>query len=74
LLVHKQEIQKLTKELSNSGSTLVPLSIYFKDGKAKVEIAVGKGRKEYDKRQALKEKADKREVAKSIGRRSKGVE
>jgi SsrA-binding protein len=52
----------------------VPLSIYFKDGRAKIELAVAKGRKEHDKRQALREKDDKREVAKAVGRRSKGVE
>lgn len=74
LLVKKIEITRLSKALHDSGNTLVPLSIYFKDGKAKIELAVGKGRKEHDKRQALREKADKREVAKAVGRRCKGVE
>lgn len=74
LLVKKIEITRLSKALHDSGNTLVPLSIYFKDGKAKIELAVGKGRKEHDKRQALREKADKREVAKAVGRRFKGVE
>jgi SsrA-binding protein len=74
LLIKKLEINRLIKALHDSGATLVPLSIYFKDGKAKVELAVGKGKKEHDKRQSLKEKMDKKEVARAVGRRSKGVE
>ena len=74
LLVNRLEITRLSKALHDSGNTLVPLSIYFKDGRAKIELAVAKGRKEHDKRQALREKADKREVTKAVGRRFKGVE
>ena len=50
LLVHKQELNKLIGKLKDSGTTLVPLQLYFKDGRAKVEIAVAKGKKAHDKR------------------------
>ena len=74
LLVKKIEINKLSKELHDSGNTLIPLSLYFKDGKAKIELALAKGKKAHDKRQSLKEKMDKKEASKSLGRRLKGVE
>jgi SsrA-binding protein len=62
LLLHKQQIKKLLGKTTERGYTLVPLKIYFKGGKAKLEIALGKGKKTYDKRQALKEREDKREM------------
>ena len=74
LLIKKIEINKLIKSLQNSSTTLVPLSLYFKDGKAKVELAVAKGKTTHDKRQSLKEKMDKKEATKAMGRRLKGVE
>ena len=74
LLIKKIEINKLTKSLQNSSTTLVPLSLYFKDGKAKIELAVAKGKTTHDKRQSLKEKMDKKEATKAMGRRLKGVE
>ena len=74
LLIKKIEINKLTKSLQNSSTTLVPLSLYFKDGKAKIELAVAKGKTAHDKRQSLKEKMDKKEATKAMGRRLKGVE
>jgi SsrA-binding protein len=66
LLMHKQEILKLTSKVKEGGFTLIPLSIYFSDGRAKVELALAKGKKEYDKRQALREKQDTREAARAI--------
>jgi SsrA-binding protein len=60
--------------VKDTGVTLVPLSLYFKDGYAKVEIAVARGRKSYDKRQAIAERDSKREAQRLIGRRNKGVE
>jgi SsrA-binding protein len=60
--------------MKESGLTLIPLSLYFSDGKAKVEIGIAKGRKNYDKRQAIAEKDAKRETAKAVGRRNKGIE
>jgi SsrA-binding protein len=73
LLLHKEEIAKLTHRVSAGGYTLVPLRLYFLEGKAKVEIAVAKGKKEYDKRHALRKKQDDREAQRAIStRRSLG--
>ena len=74
LLLNRSEISRLSARVGQERLALIPLSLYFKDGRAKIELAVAKGRKEHDKRQALREKDDKREVAKAVGRRSKGVE
>ena len=72
LLVHKNELNKLIGKLKDSGTTLVPLSLYFKDGKAKVEIAVARGKKAHDKREALKAREANREVARVVSRGSSG--
>ena len=69
LLLHKVEIGKIESAIREKGKTLVPLSLYFKDGRAKVEIAVAKGKKEYDKRQALRERQDTRESQRAISQR-----
>ena len=69
LLMHKQEILKLHNKVKEGGYTLVPLSLYFKDGRAKVELALAKGKKEYDKRQTLRERQDKREADRAISAR-----
>lgn len=66
LLMHRMEIDKLESKAQESGHTIVPLSLYFKDGRAKVEIALAKGKKEYDKRQTLREKQDRRESDRAI--------
>ena len=71
LLLNRVEIDKLTGKIKESGFTLVPISIYFKDGKAKVEIALAKGKKDYDKRHALKEQQDKREAARAMSTKGK---
>jgi SsrA-binding protein len=70
LLLHKAQIIKMSQKTKEGGYTLVPLKIYFKDGKAKVEIAVAKGKREYDKRQALREKQDTREAQRAMSTRS----
>ncbi len=72
LLLHKRELLKLMNKLKESGFTLVPLSLYFKDGKAKVEIALARGRKTHDKRQALAEKQATRETARAVSQRRRG--
>lgn len=72
LLMHRAEILRLVGKTRESGLTLVPLSLYFKDGKAKVEIALGRGRRAYDKRQALSERDARREMDRAVGRRAKG--
>ncbi len=70
LLMHKREIRKLYGKTRERGYTLVPLKIYFKDGRAKVEIGLGKGKRLYDKREDLKRKAMEREIERSFkGRR-----
>ncbi|GAB2823019.1 SsrA-binding protein SmpB [Alpinimonas psychrophila] len=69
LLMHKQEILKLHSKVKEGGLTLVPLQLYFSDGKAKVELALAKGKKEYDKRQTLRERQDKRESDRAISSR-----
>jgi len=74
LLLNRQEISKIENKLKESGLTLIPLSLYFNDGKAKVEIAIARGRKNYDKRQAIAEKDAKREAQRATGRRDKGME
>lgn len=71
LLLNSVEILKLTNKLNESGYTLVPLSLYFKDGRAKVELAVARGKKNYDKRQALKEQTDKREADRAMSSKGK---
>jgi SsrA-binding protein len=72
LLLHQHEIKKLIGETKESGLTLVPLALYFKDGKAKVEIAVARGKKTYDKRQALAEQQAKREADRAVAQRGRG--
>ncbi len=66
LLLHREEIDKLQSKSQETGHTIVPLALYFKDGRAKVEIALAKGKKEYDKRQTLREKQDRRETDRAI--------
>ena len=71
LLLNRQEINKLARETKESGLTLVPLSLYFKDGRAKVEIALARGKREFDKRQTLKEQQDTREAARAMSTKGK---
>jgi SsrA-binding protein len=73
LLLHRKEIMRLIGKTRDTGVTLVPLSLYFKDGRAKVELALAHGKKSYDKRQALAERQAGREIARAIGRRAKGM-
>jgi SsrA-binding protein len=68
LLLHRGEIVRLIGKTKESGLTLVPLSLYFKDGKAKVEIALARGKRTYDKRHALAERQAKRETERALSR------
>jgi SsrA-binding protein len=72
LLVHSAEIRKLSVRMKEGGFTLVPLSLYFKDGKAKIELAVAKGKKVHDKRSALMERQANREIEREVSRRRSG--
>ena len=66
LLLHRREIDKLARQTQAKGYTIVPLSIYFKDGRAKVEIALARGKRDFDKRQSLREAQDKREALRAM--------
>lgn len=70
LLLHKSEIRKLGGLMAVKGNALVPLSFYWKSNKVKVELAVGKGKAQYDKRQALKEQQAERELKRATMKRS----
>jgi SsrA-binding protein len=72
LLLHREQIQRLIGKTKEGNTTLVPLSLYFKDGKVKVEIALARGKKTYDKRQALSERQSQREMQRALSRRSSG--
>ncbi|MEZ5117094.1 MAG: SsrA-binding protein SmpB [Candidatus Nanopelagicales bacterium] len=72
LLLHAEEIRRLIGKTKESGLTLVPLALYFKDGYAKVELALARGRRSYDKRQAIAERESRRETQRATGRRTKG--
>jgi len=69
LLAHRRELAKFAGKASERGYTLVPTSVYFKNGRAKVEIAVARGKQLHDKRQALKTAEAKRDMARAAGRR-----
>jgi SsrA-binding protein len=72
LLMHKGEIIKLIGKTQEGGLSLVPLSMYFKDGKVKVELALARGKRAYDKRQTLAKRDAEREMSKVAGRAMKG--
>lgn len=74
LLLHREQIDKLSARIREGGYALVPLSLYFSDGKVKVELAVGRGKKVYDKRQAIAKRDAEREIARYAGRRAKGMQ
>ncbi|NOZ55703.1 MAG: SsrA-binding protein SmpB [Calditrichaeota bacterium] len=69
LLLHKREIKRLIGKVQERGLTLIPLRIYFKRGKAKVELALAKGKKLYDRREDIKRRDEEREVSRSLRRR-----
>jgi SsrA-binding protein len=66
LLLHSAQIAKLSRQTEAKGYTIVPLSMYFKDGRVKIEIALARGKREYDKRQSLREEQDKREAQRAM--------
>ena len=73
LLLNRHEIDKLERKVSEKGFTLVPLALYFKDGRAKVELGVARGKKAYDKRHAIAERTANREKQQALGRHLKGI-
>ncbi len=68
LLLHRKEINKLHGHITQKGLTLIPLKVYFKDGKAKVELGLAKGKRQYEKREAIKEKESRREIERHLKR------
>ena len=73
LLMHRGEIERLIGKIREGGLTLVPLSLYFSDGKVKVELALARGKQAHDKRQDMARRDAQREVTRELGRRIKGV-
>ena len=71
LLMHRREIDRLAAEIAEKGLTLVPLSIFFHDGKAKVELGLVRGKRRYDKRQAIRKRDEEREIERARRRYEK---
>ncbi len=74
LLLNRTEIDKIERRVNEKGLTVIPLALYFVDGRAKVEIALAKGKKSWDKRHSLAERQANREKEQALGRRLKGME
>jgi len=74
LLLHRREINRLTGKLQEQGLTLVPLKLYLKHNRAKVELGLVRGKKQYDKRATLKAEEARQQIERAIGRRQKGDE
>jgi SsrA-binding protein len=73
LLLHRQQIDRLVGKLRDGNLTLMPLSLYFSGGKVKVELALARGKRAYDKRQDMAERDAQREVVRELGRKAKGM-
>lgn len=73
LLLHRREIDSLAGKVRDGNNTLVPLSLYFTDGRLKVELALARGKQDYDKRQDIKRRTEEREITRELGRRIKGI-
>ncbi|GAA0206063.1 MULTISPECIES: SsrA-binding protein SmpB [unclassified Aeromicrobium] len=73
MLLNRQEIDKIEQRIQAKGLTIVPLALYFLDGRAKVEIALARGKKQYDKRHAIAERQAKADAQREIGRKIKGI-
>jgi SsrA-binding protein len=71
LLLHRSEIEKLIRAVDQQGVSLIPLSLYFKDGYAKIELATGRGKKAYDKRQAIAKRDADREARRALAERNR---
>lgn len=73
LLLHRREIDSLMGKVRDGNKTLVPLSLYFKEGRLKVELGLAAGKQDYDKRQDIKKRTEEREATRELGRRVKGL-
>jgi SsrA-binding protein len=74
LLLHRTEIDKIERRVNEKGLTVIPLALYFVDGRAKIEIGLARGKKTWDKRHALAERQADREKEQAVGRRLKGMD
>ncbi|QTH60466.1 SsrA-binding protein SmpB [Corynebacterium hindlerae] len=73
LLMHRREIDGLMGKVRDGNKTIVPLSLYFKEGKLKVELGLAQGKQDYDKREDIKRRTEEREITRQLGRRVKGI-
>lgn len=73
LLLHRAEIDSLLGKLRDGNSTLVPLQLYFVSGRLKVELALARGKQDYDKRQDIKRRTEEREITRELGKKIKGI-
>ncbi|HEX5016252.1 MAG TPA: SsrA-binding protein SmpB [Actinomycetes bacterium] len=71
LLLHREQIRKLNNKTQETGLTIIPLALYFRDGYAKIEIGVARGKKSYDKRHSIAEREAKRDAARAMARRGR---
>ncbi|MGX6516951.1 MAG: SsrA-binding protein SmpB [Corynebacterium amycolatum] len=74
LLLHRKEIDTLWGKVRDGNNTLVPLKLYFTNGRLKVELALARGKQDYDKRQDIKRRTEEREATRALGRRVKGIQ
>ncbi|WIM69111.1 SsrA-binding protein SmpB [Corynebacterium suedekumii] len=73
LLLHRREIDSLMGKVRDGNRTLIPLQLYLKDGRVKLELGLAQGKQDYDKRQDIKRRTEEREVVRELGRRVKGI-
>ncbi|KQB84032.1 SsrA-binding protein [Corynebacterium oculi] len=73
LLLHRREIDSLMGKVRDGRKTLVPLSLYFKNGRLKVELGLAEGKQAHDKRQSIKRRTEEREIVRDLGRKIKGI-
>lgn len=73
LLLHRREIDTLEGKVRDGNRTLVPLKLYLKDGRVKVELGLAQGKQDYDRRQDIKKRTEDREIARELGRKFKGI-
>lgn len=73
LLLHRGEIDSLMGKVRDGNKTLIPLKLYFKEGRLKLELGLAQGKQDYDKRQDIKRRTEEREVVRELGRRIKGI-
>ncbi|MBV7282700.1 MULTISPECIES: SsrA-binding protein SmpB [unclassified Corynebacterium] len=73
LLLHRREIDSLEGKVRDGKRTLIPLKLYFKDGRLKLELGLAEGKQAYDKRQDIKKRTEEREITRELGRRIKGI-